>query len=199
VSSKPSANHNVSPHARVHPSAKVWQWATIREAAEIGENCIIGQNAYVGAGVKIGRNCKIQNNALIYEPAKIDDGVLIGPGVVLTNDRFPRAVNPDGTLKSSSDWSLSGVIVHTGASIGANSVCIAPITIGEWSMIGSGSVVTKNVSAHALVAGVPARQIGWVSKTGERLVQGGSPDEWHCPSTGTRYKLTDGTLAEVAK
>lgn len=199
MSNKPNTNNNVSPYALVHPSAKVWQWATIREAAEIGENCIIGQNAYIGAGVKIGRNCKIQNNALIYEPAKLDEGILIGPGAVLTNDRYPRAVNPDGALKSASDWSPSGVTIHTGASIGANSVCVAPITIGEWAMIGAGSVVTRDVPAHALVVGVPAKQIGWVSKTGERLVQEGSQDEWRCPSTGIRYKIANSTLTEVTK
>jgi acetyltransferase-like isoleucine patch superfamily enzyme len=113
--------------------------------------------------VVIGDNCKIQNNALIYEPAVINDGVFIGPAVVLTNDKQPRAINRDGSVKSVRDWYPVGVTIGAGASIGANSVCVAPIEIGEWSAIGANSVVTRDVLANEMVTGNPARSRG-VSK-----------------------------------
>ena len=187
-SNQPFLSTNISSLANIHPTVKIWSNVSVRENAQINENCIIGQGAYVGVGVKIGRNCKIQNNALIYEPAIIEDGVFIGPCVVLTNDHFPRAVNSDGTVKSPSDWSPTGVIVRTGASIGANSVCIAPVVIGEWSLIGSGSVVTKDVPPHALIVGNPARQVGWVGKSGQKLISI-SNVLWQCPETNVRYQI----------
>ena len=187
-SDQPFLSTNISSLANIHPTVKIWRNVSIRENAQIAENCIIGQGAYVGVGVKIGRNCKVQNNALIYEPAVIEDGVFIGPAVVLTNDHFPRAVNSDGTIKSPSDWSATGVIVRTGASIGANSVCVAPVTIGEWSLIGSGSVVTKDVPPHALIVGNPARQVGWVGKSGQKLISI-SNVLWQCPETNVRYQI----------
>ena len=187
-SDQPFLSTNISSLANIHPTVKIWRNVSIRENAQIAENCIIGQGAYIGVGVKIGRNCKVQNNALIYEPAVIEDGVFIGPAVVLTNDHFPRAVNSDGTIKSPSDWSATGVIVRTGASIGANSVCVAPVTIGEWSLIGSGSVVTKDVPPHALIVGNPARQVGWVGKSGQKLISI-SNVLWQCPETNVRYQI----------
>ncbi|NDC48681.1 MAG: N-acetyltransferase [Micrococcales bacterium] len=190
---------DIAPSAVVAPSAKVWHHAQVREAATIGEGCVVGRGAYIGIGVHVGKNCKIQNHALVYEPAQLGDGVFVGPAAVLTNDRLPRAVNPDLTLKSASDWDAVGVTVCEGASIGARAVCVAPITIGAWAMIGAGSVVTRDVPAHALVVGVPAKQVGWVSKTGERLVAGATQGEWRCPSTGTRYNEINGALTEVAK
>ena len=157
---------NIHSTAEVHPSVqipsstRVWNYAQIREGVTIGENCIIGRNVYIGPGVSIGDNCKIQNNALIYEPAVIEDGVFIGPAVVLTNDKHPRAINLDGSIKSASDWDPVGVIVRKGASIGASSVCVAPVEIGEWSAVGANSVVSKNVSGGEMVVGNPARSIG---------------------------------------
>lgn len=153
------ASAEVDPTTIVPDSSQVWQFTHIRENVTIGENCVIGRNVYIGPGVIIGNNCKIQNNALIYEPAVIGDGVFIGPAVVLTNDKNPRAVNPDGTLKSPSDWEMVGVTVRNGAAIGANSTCIAPVEIGEWSLVGAGSVVTKDVEAHSKVGGNPARPL----------------------------------------
>jgi acetyltransferase-like isoleucine patch superfamily enzyme len=157
---------NIHPTAEVHPSvlipanSRVWNYAQIREGVTIGENCIIGRNVYIGPGVIIGDNCKIQNNALIYEPAIIEDGVFIGPAVVLTNDKHPRAVNPDGSIKSASDWEPVGVTIKRGASVGASSVCVAPVELGEWSAVGANSVVSKNVSAGEMVVGNPAKSIG---------------------------------------
>jgi acetyltransferase-like isoleucine patch superfamily enzyme len=197
ISDTPFGSGDISLLAKIHPTTKIWRNVSIRENAQIDENCIIGQGAYIGVGVKIGRNCKIQNNALIYEPAIIEDGVFIGPAVVLTNDHFPRAVNSDGTIKSSSDWSATGVLVRIGASIGANSVCVAPVIIGEWSMIGSGSVVTKDVPPHALIVGNPTRQIGWVGKSGQKLISL-SDVLWQCPKTKSKYQIDqDGKMSAI--
>lgn len=199
MGSSTSHRGDIADSAVIADSARVWDYAQIREQAVIGDECIIGRGAYIGIGVRLGRACKIQNHALVYEPARLGNGVFVGPAAVLTNDRQPRAVNPDLSLKSASDWDAVGVIVHDGASIGARAVCIAPITIGAWAMIGAGSVVTRDVPAHALVVGVPARQVGWVSKTGEPLVQGAKLSDWRCPSTGALYTVVNGVLTEVAK
>ena len=186
----------VSPHAVVASTTKIWELAQVREHASVGENCIIGRGAYIGSGVVIGNNCKIQNDAMVYEPAFLEDGVFIGPNVVLTNDHFPRAINPDGTLKSASDWAPVGVTIKYGASVGAHSVCIAPVVIGEWALVGSGSVVTKDVPSHAIVVGNPARQIGWVGKTGQPLVAADN-GEFVCPTSKQIYVVDEmGQLLE---
>lgn len=171
---------------------KVWKGAYIGSNSTLGENCIVGQNAYVDNNVSIGSNCKLQNNTLIYEPAHLGDGVFIGPGAILTNDQYPRAVNQNGELKNTSDWVPVGVIIEDGASIGAGAICVAPVTIGAWSMVAAGAVVTRDVPAYALVAGSPARQIGWVGEVGHRLSE--SDKELICPKSGNRYELTNGKL-----
>lgn len=154
--------NNIDPTAEIHDSVfiptstRVWGNTQIRENASIGENCIIGRNVYIGPGVVIGDNCKIQNNALIYEPAVLEEGVFIGPSVVLTNDRYPRAINRDGSLKAASDWSLVGVTVRRGASVGANAVCVAPVELGEWSAVGANSVLSKDAEPGKLYIGNPA-------------------------------------------
>ncbi len=174
---------------------QIWHNSQIREKVSIGKTCVIGRNVYVGPGVKIGSNCKIQNNALIYEPAIIADGVFIGPGVILTNDQYPRAVNSDLSLKSGSDWNAVGVSIDEGASIGAGSVCVAPVEIGRWALVAAGSVVTRNVPDFALVGGVPARQLGWVGKNGQKLHE--EKGIYICPSSGEKYELNAETLREV--
>jgi UDP-2-acetamido-3-amino-2,3-dideoxy-glucuronate N-acetyltransferase len=157
---------NIHETSEVHESAvvpestKVWNYAQIRENVVIGENCVIGRNVYIGPGVIIGDNCKIQNNALIYEPAVLEDGVFIGPAAVLTNDRHPRAINADGSTKSATDWNKVGVVVRNGASIGANAVCVAPLEIGEWSVVGAGSVLTRSAESGKLYIGNPAKPRG---------------------------------------
>jgi acetyltransferase-like isoleucine patch superfamily enzyme len=171
----------------------IWHLAQVREGASLGRNCVVGRGAYVGTGVQVGDNVKIQNYALVYEPAVLEAGVFIGPAVVLTNDTFPRAVNPDGSPKSAADWEAVGVTVRTGASIGARSVCVAPVTIGAWALVAAGSVVTRDVPDHAVVAGVPARQRGWVGRAGQPLTDAGD-DRWVCPVTGETYLLVNGTL-----
>lgn len=190
----PSAD--VSDQAEIGAGTKIWHLAQIREEAVLGENCIVGRGAYVGPGVRIGSNSKIQNYALVYEPAVLGHGVFIGPAVVLTNDTYPRAVAPDGTLKSANDWTPVGVTVEDGASIGARAVCIAPLTIGRWATIAAGSVVTKDVPAFSLMAGVPARRLGWVGKAGFPLQE--DAGYWVCPETGAKY-VEDGSALKEAE
>lgn len=196
--------NDISPSAFVAPTARVWHLAQVRENAQIHERVILGRGVYVGPGVTVGFGSKIQNGAMIYEPASIGNGVFIGPSVVLTNDRYPRAVNPDFTQKTPTDWKPVGVTVLNGASIGAGAVCVAPITIGNWAVIAAGSVVTKDVPDFALVAGNPARQRGWVGRSGWRLTQvEGETRKWVCPQTEETYTEDDqgfltleGTLSE---
>jgi UDP-2-acetamido-3-amino-2,3-dideoxy-glucuronate N-acetyltransferase len=186
---------DVADTAKLGEGTKVWHLAQVREDAQLGANCIVGRGAYIGTGVRVGDNCKIQNHALVYEPAELAAGVFIGPAVVLTNDTYPRAVNPDGSLKDASDWDAVGVTIDEGAAVGARAVCVAPVRIGRWATVAAGAVVTKDVPDFALVAGVPARRIGWVGEAGAPLRQDG--DDWVCPQTGKRYTERDGQL--VAK
>ena len=186
---------DVDAGAVVGHGSKVWHLAQVREGAVLGQNCIVGRGAYIGAGVRLGDSCKVQNHALVYEPAILGDGVFVGPAVVFTNDHFPRAVAPDGSLKSAHDWEPVGVTVGDGASIGARAVCVAPVTIGRWAMVAAGAVVTKDVPDFALVAGVPARRIRWVGRAGVPLEESGQ--EWRCPQTGETYEEADGTLRLV--
>ena len=183
------------------PGCRVWHLAQVREDAVLGASCSVGRGAYVGPGVRIGDRVKIQNYALVYEPAELADGVFVGPAAVLTNDPHPRAVDPGGRLKGRADWTPVGVRVGEGASIGARAVCVAPVVVGRWALVGAGAVVTADVPDFALVVGVPARQVGWMSRHGERLALplDGSDGEATCPGTAERYVLRAGacTLVEA--
>lgn len=191
----PSAD--VADSATLGVGTRVWHLAQVREDAVLGKGCIIGRAAYIGTGVRLGDHCKVQNHALVYEPAELGDGVFIGPAVVLTNDRHPRAVNPDLSLKSADDWHAVGVTVRDGASVGARAVCVAPITIGRWATVAAGAVVTKDVPDFALVAGVPARRIGWVGRAGAPLVPDESdPTLLRCPVSGRTYRVEGDVLIE---
>ncbi|MDQ2796514.1 MAG: acetyltransferase [Actinomycetota bacterium] len=187
---------DVSGAAIIGEGTSVWHLAQVREDARVGRNCVIGRGAYVGPGVTIGDNCKLQNYALVYEPAVLGDGVFVGPAAVFTNDYFPRAVTPDGVLKRGDDWELVAVTCLEGASVGARAVCVAPVTIGRWALVGAGSVVVHDVPDYALVAGVPARRLRWVGRAGVPLEASG--DEWVCPQTGGRYVERDGVLSELS-
>jgi acetyltransferase-like isoleucine patch superfamily enzyme len=185
---------DVANDATIGAGSSVWHLAQVREGATLGRNCVVGRGAYLGSGVQIGDNCKIQNYALVYEPARLANGVFIGPAAVLTNDTHPRAVNPDGSPKAASDWQAVGVTIEEGASIGARAVCVAPVTIGAWSLVAAGAVVTNDVPAHALMAGVPARRIGWVGRTGRQLEPRGD-GSLVCSATGETYVELNGSLS----
>ncbi|MBN2006815.1 MAG: N-acetyltransferase [Anaerolineae bacterium] len=175
---------DVSDQAKIGPGTSIWHQCQIREAVHIGESCILGKGVYVDFGVHIGNRVKIQNYVSVFHGVDIEDGVFVGPHVCFTNDNFPRAINPDGTAKAADDWVVGHILVKRGAAIGANATILPKVVIGEWAMIGSGAVVTKDVPAHGLVVGNPARLIGFVCACGRRVVAGhATSDAMHaqCP------------------
>jgi acetyltransferase-like isoleucine patch superfamily enzyme len=200
----------ISPTARIHATADidggvvigantvVWHRAQIRSGARLGRDCVIGRDVYIDEGVVLGDRVKVQNAALIYHGVTIEDGVFVGPGAILTNDRRPRALNAAGELARAEDWTVSPIRVGVGASIGAGAIVVAGCDVGPHAMVGAGSVVTHDVPGHALVAGNPARLIGWVCVCGTRLEGAmaepahAEPDErtdagLRCAACGRRY------------
>jgi len=187
----------------VHPSAvveegasvgsgtSVWHQAHVRSGARVGERCTLGKGVYVGAGVTVGERCKIQNHAMLFEGSNLGDGVFVGPGAQLANDRYPRAITPDGEPKGTDDWELGRVTVESGASIGAGAIVVPEATIGRWAMVGAGAVVTHNVARHELVAGNPARHVGYVCSCGRRLMHAGDGDTWTCKECGRSFELPE--------
>ena len=183
----------VEPDAEIGAGSKVWSQSQVRTGARLGRSCVIGSGAFIDTGVRLGDNCKVQNRALVYAPAVLADGVFVGPAAVLTNDLYPRAINPDGSVKGADDWDPVGVTVGTGASIGAGAVVVAPAAVGQWATVAAGAVVVADVPDFALVAGVPARRIGWVGRAGRRLHDEGQ-GRFRCPATGEGYRESDGVL-----
>jgi UDP-2-acetamido-3-amino-2,3-dideoxy-glucuronate N-acetyltransferase len=172
---------------------RIWARSHLRRGVSVGDDCIIGENVLIDLDVQVGSRCKIQNNALLYHGAVLDDEVFIGPGVCLTNDRYPRAATPDGSLKADADWVVAGVSIERGAALGAHAVVVGGVRIGAWSIVGSGAVATHDVPAHAIVAGNPARRIGWACRCGHPL-----DAALTCPTCGTKHMLVEGAVVVLA-
>jgi len=165
---------------------KIWHFCHVQQGAVIGEGCSLGQNVNVAGNVKIGRGCRIQNNVSIYEGVELEDYVFCGPSCVFTNDLTPRAKYPKGRA------AYYRTLVKEGASIGANATVVCGHTVGRWALIASGAVVASDVPDHALMAGVPARQIGWVCECGRPL-----KGAMECVACGRTYRLSGGELREA--
>lgn len=172
--------------ASVGKGTKIWHFCHIQKGAKIGERCSFGQNVNVSNNVTIGNYVKIQNNVSIYEGVELEDYVFCGPSMVFTNDLTPRSKYPKGNA------GYKKTLVKYGASIGANATIVCGHTIGKWAMIGAGAVVTKNVPDYALMAGVPARQVGWVCECGARLKDG-----FKCNECGREYALVNDRFEEI--
>ena len=183
----------VSPQARIGAGTRIWHHAQVREGASIGRECILGKNVYIDRDVVIGDRVKIQNNASVYHGVTLEDGVFVGPHACLTNDRYPRAITPDGRLKTDEDWEVMPIRVCQGASIGAGAILLPGITVGPFAVIGAGAVVTRDVPAQGLVVGNPARLVGYVCRCGRPLRRQGT--DHVCPACGATYRLgTDEAL-----
>jgi UDP-2-acetamido-3-amino-2,3-dideoxy-glucuronate N-acetyltransferase len=183
---------DVSPQAKLGTGTSVWHQAQIREGASLGAHCIVSKGVYIDAGVQIGDHVKIQNYVSVYHGVTIEDGVFCGPHCVFTNDKAPRAVNPDGSLKSADDWSVATTLVRNGAAIGANATIVCGVTIGRWAMVGAGSVVTRDVPDYGLVWGNPARLRGFVCSCGARLEKQADQDSrvlLCCPKCGRSISI----------
>ncbi len=172
------ATAEVSPKAVIGAGSSIWHYVQIREGAVLGENCIVGKDVYIDFDVKVGNNVKIQNGAYLYHGLTVEDGVFIGPRAVFTNDVYPRAINLDGSLKGNSDWEVGPIVIRYGASIGCGAIIIPNVTVGRFALVAAGAVVNRSVPDHGLVAGVPARLIGYVCKCGRRMTQQG--DSYYC-------------------
>lgn len=175
--------------ATIGADTRVWHFAHVCAGARVGSGCSLGQNVFVANRVAIGDGCKIQNNVSVYDDVTLEDDVFCGPSMVFTN-----VVNPRAFVQRKDEYRPT--LVRRGASIGANATIVCGVTVGEYAFVAAGAVIVRDVPAHAMMAGVPARQIGWMSRHGERLTieEGG---EAPCPATGERYRLRDGALVRV--
>ena len=182
----------VSESAQIGDGTQIWHQSQVREGARIGRNCILGKGVYVDFDVQIGDRCKLQNGAFVYHGACLEDGVFVGPGAILTNDRRPRAINPDGSLKTDADWEVGRIHIKRGASLGAGSLVLPDVTIGEFALVGAGAVVTRSVPDHGLVVGNPARLVGYVCRCGRRLTpvdDQGAEGRYRCEACDETYHL----------
>jgi UDP-2-acetamido-3-amino-2,3-dideoxy-glucuronate N-acetyltransferase len=194
---------SIDPSVTVHPSAivddgaaigagsRVWHFVHVCGKAVIGERCSLGQNVFVGNRVRIGSNCKIQNNVSIYDNVYLDDDVFCGPSMVFTN-----VYNPRSLIERKNEY--RNTLVKKGATLGANATIVCGVTVGEFAFVGAGAVVNKDVRPFALVVGVPARQIGWMSEHGEQIpLPLSGHGEYVCPHIGHRYVLTGNELKRI--
>lgn len=179
----------VDPGARIGDDCRIWHWVHVSGGAVIGNRCSLGQNVYVGNQVVIGNNCKIQNNVSVYDAVTLEDDVFCGPSMVFTN-----VYNPRSAVVRKDEYRAT--LVKKGATLGANCTIVCGVTIGEHAFVGAGAVVNRNVKSYALMAGVPARHVGWMSAHGARLTLPLTGDgEASCPDTGTGYVMKNGIVS----
>jgi UDP-2-acetamido-3-amino-2,3-dideoxy-glucuronate N-acetyltransferase len=178
--------------AQIGEGSNIWHWVHVCGGAKIGAGVSLGQNVFVGNRVVVGDRCKIQNNVSVYDNVTLEEGVFCGPSMVFTN-----VYNPRSLVERKSEY--RDTLVKRGATLGANCTIVCGVTIGEHAFIGAGSVVNKSVPAYALMVGVPARQIGWMSEYGEQIpLPVNGQGQYHCPHTGQRYELADEHLRRVS-
>lgn len=176
--------------AQIGDGSRVWHFVHVCGGARIGKNVSMGQGVFVGNKVTIGDNCKIQNNVSVYDNVHLEEGVFCGPSMVFTN-----VYNPRSLIERKDEY--RDTVVKKGASLGANCTLVCGVTIGEFAFVGAGAVVNKDVPAYALMVGVPAKQIGWMSEFGEQLdLPLTGEAETHCQHTGARYVLQGGTVTK---
>ncbi|GBO87154.1 UDP-2-acetamido-3-amino-2,3-dideoxy-D-glucuronate N-acetyltransferase [Marinobacter salsuginis] len=176
--------------AQIGEGSRVWHFVHVCGGARVGQNVSMGQNVFIGNKVTIGDNCKIQNNVSVYDNVHLEEGVFCGPSMVFTN-----VYNPRSLIERKDEY--RDTLIKKGATLGANCTIVCGVTVGEYAFVGAGAVINKDVPAYALMVGVPARQIGWMSEFGEQLdlpVQGDG--ETTCPHTGSRYVLKDNQLVK---
>jgi UDP-2-acetamido-3-amino-2,3-dideoxy-glucuronate N-acetyltransferase len=177
--------------AVIGEGTRIWHWVHVSAGARVGRGCSLGQNVYVGSRVSIGANCKIQNNVSVYDNVTLEDDVFCGPSMVFTNVYNPRS-------HVSRKHEYRDTLVRRGATLGANCTVVCGVTIGEYAFVGAGAVITRDVKPYALMAGVPARHIGWMSRHGERLALPLDGDgEATCQATGARYRLENGVVSSI--
>jgi UDP-2-acetamido-3-amino-2,3-dideoxy-glucuronate N-acetyltransferase len=184
--------------AQIGDDTRIWHWVHVSAAARIGDRCSLGQNVYVGNDVRVGNNVKIQNNVSVYDAVTLEDDVFCGPSMVFTN-----VYNPRSAVVRKNEYRRT--LIKKGATLGANCTIVCGVTVGEYAFVGAGAVVKHDVPAYALMAGVPARQIGWMSEHGERLdlplpladATGSPPQQARCPQTGHLYQWQQGHVTRL--
>ena len=167
----------------------VWNGAQVREGAHVGRECILAHGVFVDAHVRVGDRVKLENNVSVFLGARVEDGAFIGPHTCLLNDRRPRSTTASGALKREEDWEVSGVVIEEGASVGGGCTLLPGVRIGRYALVGAGAVVTRDVPAHGLVVGNPARLVGHVCECGARL-----DGEGTCTGCGRAYEVTEGIV-----
>lgn len=199
VTIHPSAD--VAAGAKIGRGTRIWHQAQVREGAVIGGECIIGKGAYVDFGVRIGDRCKLQNGVFVYHGFNLEDGVFLGPGVMLLNDKNPRAINPDGSLKSADDWAVSEAFVRYGAAVGGGAVVLPGVEIGRFALVGAGAVVTKAVPDQGIVVGNPARLVGFACDSAHRMREAGEVGDdmlMRCPQCGAEHRIPMRAYSQIS-